>query len=64
LRLATPESLFLMGFSLSRGGTPLSQRQPFDVSPKGDRFAVTSYATLEAQPLTLVINWDAELKKK
>jgi eukaryotic-like serine/threonine-protein kinase len=64
LRLATPEALFLMGFSLSRGGTPLSQRQPFDVSPKGDRFAVTSYATLEAQPLTLVMNWDAELKKK
>jgi serine/threonine protein kinase/Tol biopolymer transport system component len=64
LRLATPESLFLMGFSLSRGGTPLSQRQPFDVSPKGDRFAVTSYATLEAQPLTLLMNWDAELKKK
>jgi len=64
LQLATPESLFLMGFSLSRGGAPLSQRQPFDVSPKGDRFAVTSYATLEAQPLTLVMNWDAELKKK
>ncbi len=64
LRLATPESLFLMGFSLSRGGTPLSQRQPFDVLPKGDRFAVTSYATLEAEPLTLVMNWDAKLKKK
>jgi Tol biopolymer transport system component len=64
LRLEPPESLFLMGFSLSRGGTPLFQRQPFDVSPKGDRFAVTSYATVEAEPLTLVINWDAELKKK
>jgi serine/threonine protein kinase len=62
LRLEAPESLFLMGFSLSRGGTPLFQRQPFDVSPKGDRFAVTSFATVKAEPLTLVMNWDAELK--
>ena len=64
LRLEAPESLFLMGFSLSRGGTPLFQRQPFDVSPKGDRFAVTSYGTVKAEPLTLVMNWDTELKKK
>jgi Tol biopolymer transport system component len=62
LRLEAPESLFLMGFSLSRGGTPLFQRQPFDVSPKGDRFAVTSFAAVKAEPLTLVMNWDAELK--
>jgi hypothetical protein len=40
----------------------LFQRQPFDVSPKGDRFAVTSFATVKAEPLTLVMNWDAELK--
>jgi dipeptidyl aminopeptidase/acylaminoacyl peptidase len=64
LRLEATESLFLMGFSLSRGGTPLFQRQPFDVSPKGDRFAVTSYGTVKAEPLTLVMNWDTELKKK
>ncbi len=64
LRLGAPVSLFSMGFTLSRGGTPLFRRQTFDISPKGDRFAVTSYAWVDTEPLTVVVNWDAELKKK
>ncbi len=64
LRLGAPVSLFSMGFTLSRGGTPLFRRQTFDISPKGDRFAVTSYGWVDTEPLTVVVNWDAELKKK
>ena len=65
LRLGTPVFLFATEFTLSRGGNPFSQRQPFDVSAKDQRFMVTGVneANREAVPLTLIVNWDVELKK-
>ena len=38
---------------------------PFDVSPDGNRFLVNSLLQpSSSEPITLVVNWDAELKKK
>ena len=38
---------------------------PYDVSADGQRFLVTSAGNqANNQPITLVMNWDAELKKK
>jgi Tol biopolymer transport system component len=66
LRLGSPVPLFPTDFTLSRGSGPVFQRQPFDVSPKGERFVATSSsvdASREALPVTVVVNWDAKLNK-
>lgn len=42
-----------------------SPHRVFDVSPDGKRFLINSVLPLSApEPITLVVNWDAELKKK
>ena len=38
--------------------------RPYDVSRNGDRFVFTSFGDVNPTPFTLVVNWDAELKKK
>ena len=39
--------------------------QLYDVTPDGQKFiAVQDLVRTNAAPLTLVVNWDAELKKK
>jgi hypothetical protein len=67
LRLGSPVTLFPTDFTLSRGSGPVFQRQPFDVSPKGERFVATASsldASKEVLPVTVVANWDAKLKKQ
>lgn len=38
--------------------------RPYDVSRNGDRFVFASTSDVNPTPFTLVVNWDAELKKK
>jgi eukaryotic-like serine/threonine-protein kinase len=57
LELGTPRSLFQT--HAASPGAP-----PFDVSHTGDRFVITTTPNVNPSPYTLVINWDAELKKK
>ena len=37
---------------------------PFDTSPNGQRFLINTLVQPSFEPITLVTNWDAELKKK
>ena len=57
LELSTPRMLFLT-HAQSPGV------RPYDVSRSGDRFVFTSTSDVNPSPVTLVVNWDAELKKK
>jgi hypothetical protein len=36
----------------------------YDVSPDGERFLLNAAADENTRPLTLVVNWTVELKKK
>jgi serine/threonine protein kinase len=38
--------------------------QPFDISRDGQRFLIVTAANPEPTPITVVVNWDAELRKK
>jgi hypothetical protein len=68
LQLESPEPLFrafesgsiLFGGPLRLGmGT-----MPFDISRDGQRFLIATSGNAEPTPITVVVNWDAELKKK
>jgi Tol biopolymer transport system component len=42
-----------------------SEQVEYDVSPDGQRFLINTYVrSSEIQPMSVVLNWDAELKKK
>jgi hypothetical protein len=57
ISLGTPRTLFPLG-------TP-TRFFSFDVSPDGQRFLITTTNPLAGPtPLTLVTNWDVELKKR
>ena len=38
--------------------------RPYDFPRGADRFVIASTSDLNPTPFTLVVNWDAELKKK
>jgi hypothetical protein len=38
--------------------------QPFDISRDGQRFLIATTGNAQPTPITVVVNWDAELKKK
>ena len=38
--------------------------RPYDFSRGADRFVITSTNDVNPSPFTLVVNWDAELRKK
>jgi eukaryotic-like serine/threonine-protein kinase len=51
--------------SLFRARTPFSPHWIYDVSPDGKRFLINSLQQpASPEPLTLLVNWEAELKKK
>ena len=56
LQLGTPRPLF-------RVPVIASNLNAFDVSADGKRFLVAATVEQQSAPLTLVVNWDAELKK-
>jgi len=69
LQLESPEPLFQAFQSgpivLPLAAGPLGLgTQPFDISPDGQRFLIATTAHAEQTPITVVVNWDAELKKK
>jgi serine/threonine protein kinase/Tol biopolymer transport system component len=58
ISLGNPRTLFRLSDDIPNISVP------FDVTPDGQRFVMlTSNQPLDAVPLTLVTNWDAELKK-
>jgi eukaryotic-like serine/threonine-protein kinase len=63
LKLETPHALFQTGILLLAGPLGLGT-QPFDVSGNGERFVIAAYGDVTPTPITVVLNWDAELKKK
>ena len=66
LQLESPEPLFrpsggmLFGGWLGLGTGTL----PFDISRDGQRFLIATSGNAEPSPITVVVNWDAEVKKK
>jgi hypothetical protein len=57
--------LFGKARSLFRIRAVLSPHWYYDVSPDGKRFLMNSLQQpASPEPLTLLVNWDAELKKK
>jgi hypothetical protein len=56
LSLGSPRTLFHLANYAGIVG-------PCDVTPDGQRFLLAETPPLGAVPLTLVTNWDAELKK-
>ena len=68
LQLESPERLFrafesgsiLFGGPLGLGIGTL----PFDISRDGQRFLIASSGNAGPMPITVVVNWDAELRKK
>ena len=67
LQLESPEMLF-RAFdpccSFARPGGLAIGAQPFDISRDGQRFLIATTGNAEPTPITVVVNWDAELKKK
>ncbi len=57
LELSAPQMLFQT--TASSPGV-----RPFDVSKNGDRFIFTTTEDVNPNPAVLIVNWDAELKKK
>jgi eukaryotic-like serine/threonine-protein kinase len=57
LELGTPRMLF-QTHAQSPG------IRPYDLTRGADRFVITSTSDVNPSPFTLVVNWDAELKKK
>ena len=65
-QLESPELLFRVesGPMLFAGPGGLAiGAQPFDISRDGQRFLIATTGN-EPTPITVVVNWDAELKKK
>ena len=64
-RIGTPEALFPVHLALVPYQNRLgSAWDPFDVSADGKRFLVNSPDQPQAaEPINVVVNWDAELKK-
>jgi hypothetical protein len=67
LQLESPELLFRAFESgpalfAGMGGLAIGA-QPFDISRGGQRFLIAS-GNAQPTPITVVVNWDAELKKK
>ena len=69
LQLESPKPLFqafqssAMPLAFAPGPSGLGT-QPFDISRDGQRFLMVSSGDTEPTPITVVENWDAELKKK
>jgi Tol biopolymer transport system component len=64
-RIGTPKALFPVHLALVSYQNRLgSAWDPFDVSADGKRFLVNSPDQLQAaEPINVIVNWDAELKK-
>jgi len=69
LQLESPKPLFQafqsgpILLALAGGALGLGT-QPFDISRDGQRFLIATTPNAELTPITVVVNWDAELKKK
>ncbi len=67
LEIAVVHSLFRLRLA---PGPPIYDLGPtagqigYDVSPDGQRILVNSPAESDAAPITVILNWPAELKKK
>jgi Tol biopolymer transport system component len=61
-KAGAPESLFQAPVARSGKGSPLDAFA-WDVTPDGKRFLINT-AKGATRPVTVVLNWDAELKKK
>ena len=57
LELSTPQVLFQTA-AASPG------LRPYDVTKRGDRFVFTTTGDVNPNPFMLILNWDAELKRK
>jgi hypothetical protein len=57
LELSTPQMLF-------KTATASPGIRPFDVTKSGDRFISNTTGDVNPNPFMLILNWDAELKKK
>lgn len=57
LELSAPQMLFQT--SAASPGI-----RPFDVTKSGDRFVFTTTEDVNPNPSMLIVNWDAQLKKK
>ena len=61
-KAGAPESLFQARVARSGKQSPLDA-YAWDVTPDGKRFLINT-AKGASRPVTVVLNWDAELKKK
>ena len=59
LELSAPQMLFQTAVAAALPGV-----RPFDVTKSSDRFIFTTTGDVNPNPFMLILNWDAELKKK
>jgi hypothetical protein len=56
IELLTPQVLF-------RSGVEAPSSTPYDVTPDGKKFVINAISE-QSSPLTLMVNWTANLKKQ